>query len=220
MAHKTSGGGDEATEHEGEVVPRGHAVPESAGHRRDHAAGESGLLSLGSDAFVHTFAEPDVGLHVPGVKDAFEIGRQLDIKRNDIRRAVPLRLALRVETSESETGKDASALCQRPNSVVLVPLRRAKELEPNDPLPKRHFFEPRLESNTVTVLGGDEDVGAEECQANEHFAVRNALPATGQLARDVALDRDVVEELFSDELHVVMEVDIWADEDTREVEPW
>lgn len=39
--------------------------PESAGKESDHAARESRLFAFGCDSFVHTFTQPDVGLHVP-----------------------------------------------------------------------------------------------------------------------------------------------------------
>ena len=42
--------------------------PESTCSERGKAAPEAGLLALGCDALVDAFTQPNVGLHVPGVK--------------------------------------------------------------------------------------------------------------------------------------------------------
>ena len=64
--------------------------PERARCERGEAAAEARLLAFGSDALVDAFAEPDVGLHVPGVEEDLEVLCEFDVQDVYVRRAFPL----------------------------------------------------------------------------------------------------------------------------------
>jgi hypothetical protein len=84
--------------------------PYSTRKRGGHAASKPGLLSFRSNAFVDTFPEPDIRIHVPRVDETLEVVRDLNGQHDDIRSAVPLGHARGIETGESKTSEDAGAL--------------------------------------------------------------------------------------------------------------
>ncbi len=86
--------------------------PERARSKSDHAASEAGLLPFGGHALVHALAEPDIGLHVPGVKQDLHVGCKFNGPHYHIGSTVPASRTRGTETSESKTSQNRCALYQ------------------------------------------------------------------------------------------------------------
>ena len=84
--------------------------PESTGEESDHAAHVAWFLARWCDALIDTLAEPNVGLHVPRVKEYFKVGWELDLEDLHVRRAIPMRCSMSTDISESQTSYDACTL--------------------------------------------------------------------------------------------------------------
>jgi hypothetical protein len=63
--------------------------PECTREESDHAASETGFFTLGGYAFINALSKPHIGLHVPRIKEDFEVRWELDIKNFHIRCALP-----------------------------------------------------------------------------------------------------------------------------------
>lgn len=67
----------------------GKTDPDCAGSESEHAAGETRLLPLGCYAFVDALAEPDIGLHVPGIEEDLEVRGEFNVEDIEVRSAGP-----------------------------------------------------------------------------------------------------------------------------------
>lgn len=105
------------------------AHPNSACSKRGHTALETRLLTLTCNALVHTFAQPDVRLHVPRVKKYFKVWCELDVYKVHVRCAGPQRRARGTVPSEAQPSEDARTLGERPDGVVFRSLDDTAHLE-------------------------------------------------------------------------------------------
>ena len=86
--------------------------PEGACGECYQGAPEAWLLALRRYALVHALAQPDICLHVPRVKQDFDVWSELDALDLHVRCAIPAGLAVRSEASEAQARKDGSTLCE------------------------------------------------------------------------------------------------------------
>lgn len=84
--------------------------PEGTRQESDHATHVTRFFPLGCDTLVCALPEPDVGLHVPGIKENFEVGCKFDIKDINVGCTFPSRLAILVETGETEASDNTRSL--------------------------------------------------------------------------------------------------------------
>ena len=84
--------------------------PERAGRERGEAAAEAGLLAFGCNALIDAFAEPDIGLHVPGVEEDLEVLGEFDVQDVHVRRAFPLCATRLCVAREAQACLDRSTL--------------------------------------------------------------------------------------------------------------
>ena len=87
-----------------------NAHPEGTRQEGNHATHVARLLALGCDTLVCALPKPDVGPHVPGIKKDFEVGSKFNIEDVNVGCAFPLRLAILVETGETEAGDNTRSL--------------------------------------------------------------------------------------------------------------
>jgi len=103
MLYHSESGGDTR----GDVVD---TYPEGTRQEGNHATHVARFLALGRNTLVCALPEPDVGLHVPGIKKDFEVGCEFDIEDINVGCAFPLRLAILVETGETKAGDNTRSL--------------------------------------------------------------------------------------------------------------
>jgi hypothetical protein len=84
--------------------------PESTGEESNHAAHIAWFLASWCDTFIDTFAQPNVGFHVPRVEKHLEVGCELDLEDFYVRSAIPKRLSMSTNVGESETSQDTCTL--------------------------------------------------------------------------------------------------------------
>lgn len=84
--------------------------PERASRESDHATGKAWFLASRRDALVDAFPKPNIGLHVPGVKQDFEVFREFNGPDFDVGRTIPNGPILGVEAGKTKTGENAGAL--------------------------------------------------------------------------------------------------------------
>ena len=83
-----------------------------------------GFLPVG-DTLIDILAEPNVSLHVPRVKEDFEVGWELDLEDLHIRSAIPMRRSMSTNIGESQTSQNTCTL-------VIVVILVQKETRRNE----------------------------------------------------------------------------------------
>lgn len=148
---ETGDGGDQSAHEECEVVPRCNSMlqasnisvksvikkvrtpyPESTREKGDSSNTITRFLALSCDAFIHTFPQPNIRLHVPRVQKNFEVIRELDLEHFDIGSSVPQGVPRSRKAGESESGEDTCAFGQCPDGVVFRTFEGTEDLEQDE----------------------------------------------------------------------------------------
>ena len=117
----------EASQNEGEVVPRVEAMPKSASDERRHTSSKARFLTARGYTKVHVIPQPEIGIYIPTLQVCPSVLCGLNTPGVDVLKSIPNDpTSLGVHTFVSHAGENTSSLRERPYPVILQPRREAK----------------------------------------------------------------------------------------------
>lgn len=88
----------------------------------------------------------------------------------------------------------------------------------NSPREETLFNEPRGQGNAIVPRPREDNENAKVREAEEHLAVSNAFPTTGNVSAVFALDSELFERGFVDQIHVLRVIKVRSNEEPGEIE--